>query len=113
MCSYQTLFHENKCGYVIRCVGCANIQVTFGNFIITFAKPDFNQFVQMVKKLRDQHEHSADTSAKTIIVPTPCEGMRLLFIYRELNDLDIMLDAADSELQTLELIDLFGDNGNK
>ena len=107
MCSYQTLFHDDKNGYVIRCVGCENIQVTFGNFIISFQKPDFTQFISIVKKLRSEQHASVDIAVKSIIIPTACEGMRLLFNYHELHELDTMLDAADTELQSLELIDLF------
>ena len=110
MCSFHTLFHDNKSGYVIRCKGCKNIQVTFGNFIVTFNKADFNQFITVVKTLRAQQQQLADIAVKSLIIPTPCEGVRLLLSYRELQELDSMLDAADTELQSLEFIALFKEN---
>jgi len=107
MCSYQTLFHADKSGYVIRCAGCENIQLTFGNLIINFAKAEFNQFIRIVKKQKAEHQSSVTIDVKSIILPTACEGVRLSFSFRELHELDNMLDAADTELQSLELIELF------
>jgi hypothetical protein len=63
----------------------------------------------MVKKLRLEQQPGTDIAVKSVIIPTPCEGMRLLFSYRELHELDTMLDAADTELQSLDLIDLFSE----
>ena len=107
MCNYQTLYHDNKSGYVIRCEECENLQVTFGNIIITFGKEDFNKFIGVVKDLRAKQQPEADIVVKSIIIPTPCDGVRLLFSYRELQELENMLEAADSELQSLELLELF------
>jgi len=107
MCNYQTLYNDNKNGYVIRCEGCENLQVTFGNFIVNFSKAEFNQFINIVKKLKAQQHLPADIAVKSIIIPTACDGVRLLFSYRELLELNNMLDAADTELQSQQLIDLF------
>jgi hypothetical protein len=41
------------------------------------------------------------------VIPTPCDGMKLLLSLRELNEFNIMLETADSELRSLELIKLF------
>jgi len=107
MCSYQTLYHDKKSGYVICCEGCENLQVTFGNIIVTFSKADFNQFTGHVKKLITQQHPASDIAVKSIIIPTACDGIRLLLNYRELQELEHMLDAADTELQSLQLIELF------
>jgi len=41
------------------------------------------------------------------MIPSPYPGMRLLLSYNELNELCAMLEEADTELQSLELIKLF------
>jgi hypothetical protein len=110
MCSYQTLFHDYKSGFVIRCEACENIQITFGNFIVNLIKSDFNQFIATVKKVRTQQHPSADIAVKSIIIPTPCLwGKAFIQLSRglSLRELESMLEAADTELQSLELIELF------
>ncbi len=41
------------------------------------------------------------------MIPSPYRGMRLLLSLNELNELCTMLDEADTELQSLDLIQLF------
>ena len=67
MCNYQTLYHDNKSGYVIRCEECENLQVTFGNIIITFGKEDFNEFIGIVKELRAKQQPEADIELNPLL----------------------------------------------
>jgi Fe-S cluster assembly iron-binding protein IscA len=44
---------------------------------------------------------------RCIVVPTPCEGIKLLLSLRELKEFDHMLEEADTELQSSCLLKLF------
>jgi hypothetical protein len=107
MCSYKTLFHDGDCGYVILCRACDSIQVAFGNLLLTWNRPDFYDFFQFIKRMFN--EPPIDVTAfnkKTLAIPVPCEGVRLLLSTRELQQLHHMLDMAETELQSQQLMSL-------
>lgn len=107
MCNYQTLFHDDNTGYVVRCAECEKIQMGYGNLMITFSTEDFTSFRWWLKKIKDDVHPSQRETVRSIVIPTPCEGMKLLLSLRELRDFDSMLEEADSELQILEMMKLF------
>ncbi|WP_315820004.1 DUF6686 family protein [Paraflavitalea speifideaquila] len=84
MCQYQTLFYDDKVGYVIRCLHCENFQVGYGNVLINLYTPDFCDFVQWIKDCRIDDYSATDPSIKSIIIPTPCDGLKLFLSQREL-----------------------------
>lgn len=107
MCSYQTLYHNDKAGYIIRCEECARIQVAYGNMVMTFEREDFDTFHSWIKKIQANQQMPLSATVRSIMIPSPSQGMRLLVSYNELIELCAMLDEADTELQSLELIKLF------
>jgi len=107
MCSYQTLFYNDESGYVILCSACDSIQVAFGNMLLTWNRPDFYDFFRFIKRMFN--ETPIDVAAinkKTLAIPVPCEGVRILLSPRELQQLHHMLDTAESELQSQQLMSL-------
>ncbi|MGC4037728.1 MAG: hypothetical protein QM764_17330 [Chitinophagaceae bacterium] len=107
MCSYQTLYHNDRTGYVIRCEECSKIQVAYGNLVMTFEKCDFEAFHKWIGNVHESQQPVQSPAVRSIMIPSPCQGMRLLLSYNELKELNTMLDEADTELQSLELIQLF------
>lgn len=107
MCHYQTLFYDDKTGYVIRCLHCENFQVGYGNVLINLYMPDFYDFLQWIREYRAAETCTADPGIKSIIMPTPCEGLKLFLSHRELKELHGMLETADSEWRSQEMIQLF------
>jgi hypothetical protein len=47
---------------------------------------------------------------RSIMIPSPSQGIQLLLSYNELNEFCVMLDEADSELKSLDLIRLFDES---
>jgi hypothetical protein len=107
MCQYQTLFYDDKVGYVIRCLHCENFQIGYGNVLVNLYTPDFTDFVQWIKDYRNDLQETADASVKSVIIPTPCDGLKLYLSQRELKELHEMLDTADSEWRSQEMMRLF------
>jgi hypothetical protein len=107
MCAYQTLFYDDDCGYVILCKGCDSIQVAFGNVMLTWSQPDFYDFYNHVIQLQQETPADFPPNKKSIAIPVPCEGVRILLTARELNQLHHMLDTAETELQSQQLMNLF------
>jgi hypothetical protein len=107
MCHYHTLFYDDVKGYVIHCHGCNTIQVAFGNVLLTLYREDFYGFQQCINRMHEDHKDNLHCAKKFIVVPTPCDGMKLLLSGIELTHLQSMLDTAETEFQSLQLISLF------
>lgn len=107
MCHYQTLYHDDTTGYIVRCPECEKIQVGYNNLVITFSTEDLESFCWWIKKIKDDCDPAQNERLRSIVIPTPCEGIKLLLSLRELNDFHAMLESADSELRSLALIKLF------
>ena len=107
MCYYQTLFHDNSIGYVVRCEECEKLQMGYNNLVITFTYDDFISFKEWLQRIAEEQPMGEKENLRNIIIPTPCEGMKLLLSQRELAEFLSMLDAADSELRSIELMSLF------
>lgn len=110
MCHYSTLFHEDRIGYVVHCPECGKIQVGYGNLVFTFSMEDFESFCWWLHKIKADLHPSQHEGMRNIVIPTPCEGMKLLLSRRELNDFNLMLESADTELRSLQMIRLFDAN---
>jgi hypothetical protein len=107
MCNYTTLYQDKIAGYIIHCLDCNNIQLGFGNLAITFTIPAFNDFYQSIKMIDAEQHLSPDPFHKNISLSTPCDGMKILLSPNELHQLNGMLDIAETELRSQELISLF------
>jgi hypothetical protein len=107
MCNYQTLFYDDESGYVILCRGCDSIQVAFGNILLTWNRTDFYDFYDFIKRMFNETPiDPATINKKTLAIPVPCEGVRILLSSRELQTLHNMLDSAETELQSQQLMSL-------
>lgn len=110
MCHFKTLYYDNNNGYIIHCMECDHIQIGYGNILITFHHRDFGSFREWLKQVESNQtapEDSTEFLIKSIVVPTPCEGLKLLLSVKELGEFNHMLDVADTELQSLALLKLF------
>jgi hypothetical protein len=107
MCSYQTLFVDDNTGYVVRCNECEKIQLGFGNLMLTLSTDEFNSFRGWLKKIMGEQSPAQKETVRCIVIPSPCEGIKLLLSLRELREFDHMLEEADTELQSSCLLKLF------
>lgn len=112
MCTFQTLYYHNDHGYVVKCGECNNIQVGFGNVLLTMSAATFSDFSNWLRNMEEgvdpqRYAHTPEAHIKSVTVPTPCEGLKLLFSPAELYIFNRMLDAADTELQSQAILELF------
>jgi len=111
MCDYQRLHFDESTGYVIRCNKCKNIQVGFGNTILTLDEMGFINFLEKLKVIAWAFKELPNKQLKQIQIPMPDFGFILLFSQNELLALIHMLDYADAELKYLLMIELFDFSG--
>ncbi len=107
MCAFESLYHHPDLGYVLRCRDCNHLQLAFGNIVLTLQESDFPSFTAWLKEMEEDNGDREDVLVKNILLPTPCEGLRLMFSLAELRKLNGMLDLADSEMQSRSLLRLF------
>jgi hypothetical protein len=107
MCNYRTLYHDKITGYIIHCLDCNNIQLGFGNLAITLTVPAFNDFYESIHMIAAEQQMDTDPHHKNISLSTPCDGIKILLSPHELHQLNSMLDIAETELRSQELISLF------
>ena len=107
MCNYQTLYHNDNTGYVVRCLECDKLQVGYGNIMLTLSAEGFEAFHWWLKKIKEEQPTSQKETLHCIVVPTPCEGVKLLLSLRELSEFDEMLEKADTEIRAIEMIKMF------
>jgi len=105
MCTYQTLYHNAREGYVIHCRQCNHLQTGFGNICITLSRQGFLSFLQYLRECLTIADKDLDV--KTFRIPTPYDGMHLLLTGGEIKRLVSMLDEAETEWRSLALLELF------
>lgn len=106
MCDFQPLYFGSE-GYLVRCLACGHLQLAFGTAVITLNESDFQSFHQQVKDRLLLDHRAEDDHCKKVILPIPYAGVHLLLSYAELDQLDWMLDEADSEMTSLAMLELF------
>ena len=107
MCHYQTLYHDDLAGYVVKCAECEKIQIGYGNLMLTLGRIDFDDFRSRLRSIKEEQPLAQSPTLRCIVISTPCNGIKLLLSMRELREFDAMLESADTELRSLELIRLF------
>jgi len=107
MCQYQTLFHSDNTGYVVRCNECDKLQIGYGNIMLTVNQEGFAAFHWWLKHIRDEQDPGIKETLRCITIPTPCEGVKLLLSMRELQEFEQMLEDADTEMRSIDIMKLF------
>jgi hypothetical protein len=105
-CSYQQLYYNNEREYIVRCVHCKNIQVAYGNFLLSFEPNVLRDFQYLLETINGDYPFMENSLLRRIQIPLQYNGISLLLSKKELSELITMLDKADSELQILSLMEL-------
>jgi len=108
MCTYKTWFHDDAIGYTVQCTDCQNLQIGFGNVMLTLSHSAFAGFREMVNREAEIIDLENMSSCKCVILSTPCASINLLLSPMELIALQTMLESADNEMKAHQLLALFG-----
>ena len=108
MCKRQNLYHEPPIGTVDYCGKCNHIQIAFGNIAFTFDPGDFCRFASAIREIgEDEMTQSMGSLNRSIWVGTACQGIHLLLRPFEWSRLNDMLDRAETEWKTLQILEMF------
>lgn len=111
MCNFKSWFFDDN-GYVIECKECNYLRVCFGNTMLTLTKRDYHSFSDLVFWKKESHVSMQDIDTKCIVLATPCKSVQMILSERELIQLYEMLQHADIEIRTQQLLDLFNESDN-
>ena len=106
MCNFKS-WHFDDNGYVIECMECSYLRVCFSSTLLTLNKEDYSAFYDLVCWKKESHISMHDENTKCIVLATPCKSVQIILTEKELNDLYHMLQQADTEIRTQQLLDLF------
>lgn len=106
MCRFKNWYHDEN-GYVIQCEDCRHFQVSFGTSMLTFDEIQFKNFVQLLSAKKNEHVLMHNPDCKCIILPTPSNQIHIILSENELMELNEMIQAADTEMQTRQLLSFF------
>lgn len=107
MCRFQSLYFNDD-GYVVYCKQCNRYQLAFGSTLLTLKPHDFIVFCNVVKtKCREENDLSGAEHSKTVVIPAPCDGMYMLLTKKEAHLFHRILEEADTEMKTQQLLGLF------
>ena len=105
MCKWKT-YYSGGDGYVVQCADCQYVQLGFGTAMLTLTVDDFTTFAEMVAQRWADHVPMG-TEKKCVVLPTPVPFYKVLLTESELQDLERMLQLADSEMKAESLLGLF------
>lgn len=106
MCEFQSLYFGDD-GYVVRCKKCGHYQVAFASTMLNLTGIDFTALCNIVKNKYAEEVFQHNENTKCCVIPTPSNGMYMLFTRKEAQRLHEILEEADNEEQALAMMSLF------
>ena len=105
-CDFRSLYCGDN-GYVVRCMQCNHYQIAFLSTMLTLKEQEFKGFCQQVRYKAEECLGNANPRSKIIMIGTPSQSVHLILTTTELKQLHQILEEADCEMRTLELLELF------
>jgi hypothetical protein len=106
MCDFKSWYFDDN-GYVIECMECSYLRVCFSSTMLTLKPADYRAFYDLVCWKKETHMPVCDANTKCIVLATSCKSVQVILSEKELTELYDMLQNADVEIRTQELLDLF------
>lgn len=108
MCHFKVWFHDEDKGYVMQCLQCHKIQIGYGMLSLNFEMQAFDRFRRDIAGyFSGASSRRCPMHVKSMLIPTPCEGMNLLLSYKELDFFHRMLEAVDNDMKAEGLLQCF------
>ena len=106
MCHFKSWYLDEN-GYVVKCEKCNYFQVCFGTLMLTLSERDYQVFAELVSRYKEEHIPMDDPNIRCVMLPTPSGLVHAILCERELNQMHKMLQEADNEMRTQQLMGLF------
>jgi hypothetical protein len=111
MCNFQSWYFD-EAGYIVQCVQCNHFRLCFGSTMLSLSQNDYQAFFELVCYKTETHVSMCEKETKCIVLPTTSKAISIILNEIELHALYNMLQDADTEIKTQELIALFNTLAN-
>jgi len=108
MCCFKSLVN-NRHGYVVRCNGCSQLHIAFGNTLLAFTTDEFYTFVDTVADSYQTGKYYHDRDVKHIQIATAARSVILVYSTNELEAFLNLLNAAKKAI-CMESLFIFNNN---
>ncbi|ANI89492.1 hypothetical protein A9P82_09440 [Arachidicoccus ginsenosidimutans] len=79
----------------------------YGTMLLNLSSYDFKMLMNVLKNECDIDDLSVEENAKTIVIPTSSQETYMIFTKKEASRLLAILEEADNEVKTEQLLSLF------
>lgn len=105
-CHFQQIYLGED-GYVVRCNECGHYQLAYLCIMLTLDEKEFRSFRRMIYQQHEDSLHFRNHNGKSVVVQTLASGTYFLFSPNEIQRFTELLDEADTEEQTQNILALF------
>lgn len=98
------IIHENSFGHIAKCKCCDDIQIKFGNAILSFDENEFREFNSFFNEIRKDFELEVEDTKSEYFVRTYLCGLTLSFTYYELQQAIELLALSNIMISVSKLI---------
>lgn len=109
MCDFNTLSSDEN-GFILRCRQCGYYQVGFAGMMLSLNMEDYEKFCRLIEHLNGRPVAEDKWRSRHIVIPTPYYGVNLLLCKHEIDELQLLLSTAETELVVQSMMALFTDN---
>ena len=93
MCNIKVL-HHNEHGHVVQCANCRQLQIGYGNTIISMGINEFQKFRKVISESCKDSKDSLSPQVSNITIHTPSQQIKLVFSVQELELLHDLIGQA-------------------
>ena len=105
-CNYDSLhFTSESC--IVRCRQCGFYKIAFLSFVISLSESEYKHLYRQIISHYEEGAINTESTAKNIFIVIPSKDLHLMLTGNETVQLYNMMEEADCEIKTLQMISLF------
>ena len=98
------VLHQNSLGYIAKCKCCDDIQIKFGNAILSFTNDEYKDFDMFFDAIKQDFELEPRDFKCDYLVNTDIDGLILSFTYSELSQAIELMNFSNVILSCNKLL---------
>lgn len=105
-CNYDSLHFTNE-SCIVRCRQCGSYKIAFLSLVISLPEDEYRDLYGQVSRCYDEGHMDAENTARNLFFAIPSKDIHLMLTAFEATRLYNMMEEADCEMKSLELIAMF------
>ena len=105
-CNYDSLHFSNE-SCIVHCRQCGSYKIAFLSLVISLTEGEYKHLYRQVITHYEEGNIDTGNPAKNIFIIIPSKDIHLMLTGSETVQLYSMMEEADCEIKTLQMISLF------